>query len=222
MASAPKDGCIVEFGVYRGEGLIVLGKLSRRYLRQVPPLYGFDSFEGMPETQVPLLGNLSKDWAAGTFSDTSIEHVQRVLKANGVEATLIKGVFAKLPSLEKYGIRKIRFAYLDADIYEGYRDALRLLTPHVGPGTVLVFDESLPPSDHRYQGIRFHGKQALEEWERETEFNLHLINFYSTSALYVIVDEEYLRRYTRIIIRLKRDTLEEVLKGYVKGFIGRE
>lgn len=175
----------------------------------------------MPATDVPLEGGCATDWAKGTFADTSLESVQARLKDEGIHATLTKGIFSDLKPLEQYGIDHVRFAHIDADIYEGYRDALRLITPYVQVGTVILFDESIPPTDYRYQSVRAHGKRALEEWEQTTGFNLHLIRFEWTVALCVIVDEAYLKQNAPMITKLRRDTLPESLKNLARIMLGR-
>jgi len=183
-------------------------------------LYGFDSFEGMPSTAAPLEGGLAHDWGEGTFSDLSVGIVEAYLQRNGVRARLIKGIFADHPSLADFGVTMVRFAHIDADIYEGYRDALRLLTPHVQPGTVLLLDEAVPLTDHRYQSMRMHGKKALADWERATGVNLHLIRFESSVALYVIVDEPYLERFATTILRLRRDDVKESVVNIARLMVG--
>lgn len=220
MAAAPIDGCLAEFGVYKGDGLSLMAHLARRYLSGTPPIYGFDSFEGMPATAAPLVGACAADWAGGTFSDTSAEAVRQRLRAQGVEATVVKGLFGDLPPLADLGMGPARFVHVDADIYEGYRDALRLLGPHLRVGTVLLFDEVVPPTDPRYQSVRMHGKRAVEEWERATELNLHHVRTESTAGLFVIVDEAYLRRYAPAIIRLRGDTVRDVMFSLAKASLG--
>jgi hypothetical protein len=222
MAAVPVAGCIVEFGVYKGASLLYFAKLAREMLPQVPPIYGFDSFAGMPPTQQHLQGDLAKDWAKGTFGDTSLEPVQARLVQAGVKAKLIKGVFADLAPLQEYGIDRVRLAHVDADIYEGYRDALRLLTPHLQIGSVILFDESVPPNDWRYQSVRDHGQRAVREWENETGVNLHLIRFEWTVALCVVVDEDYLRRQWRTIDRLRKDTIGESVRNIGRIILGRD
>jgi len=61
MAAAPDEGCMVEFGVYKGDGLITLARLARKYLPRVPSMYGFDSFEGTPSSSVPLEDGCAQD-----------------------------------------------------------------------------------------------------------------------------------------------------------------
>ena len=210
------EGCIVEFGVYRGEGLCTIARLARKNFIKTPQIFGFDSFEGMPLTNVPLAGKHVKGWAEGSFGNTSLQLVQRKLQSENVPAKLFKGVFSELSDLSNYGIQKIAFAHLDADIYEGYKDALALMTPYFQVGSILLFDENKCPSDHLQQDIRDHGKKAVEEWERLSGFNLHLIRFEGTVTLNVIVDEDYLKQYAKIIETLRRDTVFESMKNVAK------
>lgn len=175
----------------------------------------------MPPTGVQLQGGCAIDWASGTFADTSLEEVQQRLQGEGVQAALTKGVFADLKPLSAYGIDKIRFAHIDADIYEGYRDALRLITPHIQVGTVVLFDESIPPTDERYQSVRAHGKRAVEEWENTTGLNLHLIRFEGTVTLCVIVDEDYLKQHLQVISQIRHNTVAESFKNIVKRIFSK-
>ena len=221
LAAAPVPGAVTEFGVYQGGGLISLARTAEEILGHTPSLYGFDTFEGMPASEVVLTGLLARDWAKGTFSDTSIELVRSRLNAEGVRATLIQGRFSDIGTLARHGIDKVMLAHIDADIYEGYRDALELLTPHLQVGSVLLFDESIPPNEWSSQSIRDHGQRAVREWEATTRLNLHLIRFEWTIALCVIVDENYLRDHWRVIDDLRKDTVTESFKNIAKKALGR-
>jgi hypothetical protein len=89
-------------------------------------------------------------------------------------------------------------------------------------GTVIIFDESVPPNDWRYQSVREHGQRAVREWENETRINLHLIRFEWTVALCVVVDEDYLRRHWRIIDRLRKDTISESVRNIGRILLRRD
>jgi hypothetical protein len=208
-AAVPVRGEIAEFGVWRGGGLETLARLSGKYgLQPAPKIYGFDTFAGIPASEKPLVNKLASVFAEGQFADTSLDFVQKRVP----EALLVQGVFADVKPLAEYGIEKLRLVHLDGDIYEGYRDALALITPCVQVGTVILGDEPIPPTHWSRTSVREHGQRAIREWEDATGFNLHLIRFEWTVGLYVIVDEDYLRRHWRVIDRLRRDTIRESLQ----------
>jgi hypothetical protein len=221
LRAVPAPGAIVEFGVYQGGGLVTMARSADKYLGEVPPLYGFDTFAGMPSSDQPLEHWLADTWAPGTFADTSLEGVRATLAAQGVEATLVPGRFADLKPLSGYGIDKVRLAHIDADIYEGYRDALALVTPHLQVGSVLIFDESVPATDWSMQSVREHGQRAVREWEAASGLNLHLVRFEWTVALCVIVDLDYLRDHWRVIDDLRNDTVRESVLNIARKFMGR-
>jgi hypothetical protein len=221
LKAVPVSGCIVEFGVYQGGGLSTMARCAREILGGVPPLYGFDTFAGMPPSDEPLEHFLAEYWAEGTFADTSTDAVRAHLAGEGVEATLVAAPFAELKPLSEYGVDRVMLVHIDADIYEGYRDALELLTPHLQVGSVLLFDESVPPTHWSSQSVRQHGQRAVREWEKRSGLNLHLIRFEWSVALCVIVDVEYLRRHGRMIDDLRNDTISESLKNIVRKLARR-
>jgi hypothetical protein len=221
LSAVPVGGALVEFGVYKGDGLVAMAAYARDLLGYVPPLYGFDTFEGIPPSNVELGEGLTEFWAEGNFGDTSLEQVRARFAQEGLDVTLVPGRFSDIGSLADHGIDKVMLAQVDADIYEGYRDALQLLTPHLQTGSVLLFDESVPPSYGPFQGIRDHGQRAVREWEAESGLNLHLVRFEWTTALCVIVDEAYLDAHWRVIDDLRKDTVTESLRNIAKKAAGR-
>ena len=183
MQGQPVDGCLIEFGVWTGNGLEAIEKLSREMLGGGIAVYGFDSFEGMPPTKVELADNHAVVWREGGYSDTSLEAVQKRIPA----AHLTKAVFSDLKPLSEYGIDKVRFARIDCDIYEGYRDSLKLLTPHLQVGTVLLFDEGVAIPDFRYyESLRDSGARAIHEWQKETGIRLNIVKSVGTECLTIV------------------------------------
>lgn len=221
LAAAPVPGAVTEFGVYQGGGLIAMAHSAQKYLGRVPDLYGFDTFQGIPASDVNLTGKTAEDWAPAMFGDTSLEQVEKRLADEGVKATLVANMFSDVGSLSEHGIESVMLAHIDADLYEGYRDALALLTPHLRVGSIVLCDESVPPTDSSMQSVRDHGQRALREWEEASGFNLHLIRFEWTIGLYVIVDDAYLDAHWRTIDDLRKDTPVESLKNIAKKVLGR-
>ena len=119
------DGWYAEFGVADGESL--------RYLCQrVPkPVYGFDSFQGLPERWGPGV------WR-GAFARP--HGAPPSLPSNAV---LVTGTFDEtLPRfLQAHGSGSVAFLHLDADLYSSTATVLSALGERIVPATILVFDE---------------------------------------------------------------------------------
>ncbi len=117
------DGLNLEFGVYRGESINQFCSWSDE------PIYGFDSFEGLPEF-----------WLSGL--DKGAFDVGGALPNVPENATLIKGWFDK--TLPKFLLNKdgdISFLHLDADIYSSTIYVLNSLKDRIKKGTIIVLDE---------------------------------------------------------------------------------
>jgi O-methyltransferase len=183
MAANPLPGCLCEFGVWEGAGLEQIEFLSRRDLGGNIAIYGFDTFAGMPQTGVVLKDSHAEVWKAGGYVSDIVKVKKRVPAAQ-----LVKGKFGELETLSHYGIDLVRFARLDCDLYESYRDALALLTPHLQLGTLLLFDEGVAPDDPRYHdSIQDSGARAIWEWQESFEHTLRVLNSCGTEFLAEIV-----------------------------------
>jgi len=92
------------------------------------PVFGFDSFEGLPE-----------DWTAehrrGAFRTDRLPRVRP-------NVTLVRGLFdASLPTFLEAHPEKLAFVHIDSDLYSSAVTVLTLLADRFQPGTVVVFDE---------------------------------------------------------------------------------
>jgi len=141
---APDDGLILEFGVASGSTLRFLAKLF--YPRKV---YGFDSFQGLPEAW----GNYRK----GHFA------CDPPLVPSNVE--LVVGMFDQTlgPFLDQHP-GKAALVHLDCDLYDSTKTVLDLLTPRIVAGTVVVCDEFWICEDHE--------RRAFEEWALRQSYRL--------------------------------------------------
>lgn len=117
----PKDGICLEFGVFEGRSINYFSKrISNNF-------YGFDSFEGLPETwnNLPI----------GKFK------VQNLPKVNN-NVTLIEGYFDKtLSNFLKSLTEKISFLHLDADLYSSTKYVLETIENKLSKTTIILFDE---------------------------------------------------------------------------------
>lgn len=120
---APKDGLLLEFGVYKGNSIRFFAERTPR------TLYGFDPFEGFPEPWTLC--------AAGEFKVDRLPDVPHNVR-------LIKGLFADtLPAFLQAHPGPVAFIHLDCDLYSSSRDVLELLFSRMVPGTVMVMDDFL-------------------------------------------------------------------------------
>jgi O-methyltransferase len=129
FAKHTKDipGAMAEVGVYKGG--------TAKLLAETAPskkLYLFDTFEGLPESELKLTGKVNK------FDDVRLDGVKEFLKEH-TNVIFKKGFF---PDTGK-GLENEKFSlvYLDADIYESIRDGLNFFFPRLSRGGVIVVDD---------------------------------------------------------------------------------
>jgi hypothetical protein len=144
------QGCILECGVYAGQGLMSWAQMSA-ILEPVGGafrhVYGFDTFSGFPSVHRKDL----KQWRKGDlrmdrFAD--LKHCIELFDANRFlpqfpKVTLIKGDFGKTARafLKQNPHLLVSLLYLDFDLYEPTKLALELFLPRMPAGAVLAFDE---------------------------------------------------------------------------------
>ena len=119
---APQGGMALEFGVFRGRSLTVIAEA-----RKGREVYGFDSFEGLPEDYRPHVRR-------GAFS------VDRLPRVDGAE--LVVGWFDDtLPDFLDTHPGPVDFLHVDGDLYSSAVTVLSSVGPRLLPGSVVIFDE---------------------------------------------------------------------------------
>jgi predicted O-methyltransferase YrrM len=140
LEKAPRGGMALEFGVWAGRSLRVIAE--DRDAREV---YGFDSFQGLPE-------DYRWDVGAGTFA------LDRVPDIPGAE--LVIGWFSDtLPGFLEKHAGPVDFVHIDSDLYSSAVTVLDLVGPRLIAGSVLMFDEFF-----NYSGWEKHEYRAWQEW----------------------------------------------------------
>lgn len=148
LSLAPQGGMALEFGVYSGTTLKIIAAS-----RANGGVYGFDSFEGLPE-----------NWRTGF--DTGSFGVDAPPDVPGAE--LVVGWFDDtLPGFLAEHEGPVDLLHVDSDLYSSAATVLRLVGPRLHPGSVIVFDEFL-----NYAGWEQHEARAWQEYvaEHEIEF----------------------------------------------------
>lgn len=150
MVRLSPDGMILEFGVFTGS---TINRISSVTSRQV---YGFDSFEGLPEDWV---GNMNKGYFACEMPDVN------------PNVTLIKGFFdtSLLPFLEK-NTDVVGFCHIDCDLYSSSKYVLDTLSSRFQNGTLILFDELAC-----YQGYEQYEYRAFLEFLCQNDFDFEYV-----------------------------------------------
>lgn len=161
------EGLWLEFGVYRGRSICNLAEKTDS------TVYGFDSFEGLPEFWdkdnplgvYSLAGKVpdgaisgSNDENPGMYSDAPT----RVIRPWPKNVRLIKGLFQDtLSDFVASKEENVAFLHIDSDIYSAAVCVLKELEHKIVPGTVIAFDEICDYPDFREHEIRAFAEYLL-------------------------------------------------------------
>lgn len=161
------EGIILEFGVAKG--------LSITWFAENFPnteVYGFDSFEGLPEewnlgATVLQKGHFST-W--GKLPEHSFNNLH-----------FVKGLFQEtlVPFLNT-NKEVIKVVHIDSDLYSSCKFILENIKERIVPGTILLFDELTYPkvSHPQYHYIRQHEYKAFMEFcEANPNFNFDVMGY---------------------------------------------
>ena len=119
----------LEFGVYSGYTINYISKFTSNNV------YGFDSFEGLPENWLDDNNNIILN--------------QWFFNRNGVlpdvneNVCLIKGLFQNTLDdfLNTYKDKKISFVHIDCDLYSSTKYVLEKIYPYLEDNCIIIFDE---------------------------------------------------------------------------------
>lgn len=139
---------VLEFGVCRGDTIRVI----RKTLDASFPVFGFDSFTGLPEPWVDKHGKTVVP--PGYFSTQGT-----VPKVDGVKFYV--GWFSDtLPEYLQIA-QPIALLHIDSDLYSSAKEVLWALNNYIVEGTIIVFDEWFYRHDSQYDD---HEQKAFYEW----------------------------------------------------------
>lgn len=164
LGLSERSGAALEFGVHTGTSL----RTIRDNREGVGNIWGFDSFEGLPE-----------DWRSG--------FPQGAFKTPGVPevagANFVVGWFAEtLPGwLEENPTLAVDFLHIDCDLYSSTKTVLEHVGPRLHPGSIVVFDEFF-----NYTGWRDHEFRAWSEYWRDFGVSFEYIAYCHRSEQVVV------------------------------------
>lgn len=135
----PKAGQVFEFGSFRG-GSAVFIATALKQLGRSTRIYAFDTFEGMPDTDL-----LRDHHRKGDFADSDFEGLNAYVAAHDLSShlVLVKGMFnLTLPGVLSQG-HQPGLVHIDCDIYEPIKYVIRACQTHLLAGSHIVLDDPL-------------------------------------------------------------------------------
>lgn len=150
LAAACLDlsGDWVEFGCYKGDTSVLLGRLLQQHRPAsqatshsapqppAPRLWLYDSFAGLPEKSPQDLSGAGQPFQAGALAVTKHEVTTKLRRAGLKHVVVKKAWFSDLTPADLPD--HIAFAFLDGDLYDSIKTSLRLVAPRLVPGARLV------------------------------------------------------------------------------------
>lgn len=148
----PVKGSVVECGVFRGFGLMSWAKLStilepENLTRRI---YGFDTFDGFPSLS-PRDENRHTQTQVGDLRASSYDELQQLIALYDQDrflghipkVSLVKGDLTQTAPrfIEEHPHLLVSLLFIDCDLYEPTKAALRHFLPRMPRGAVLAFDE---------------------------------------------------------------------------------
>ena len=158
------EGDVLEFGVGGGHSVRLLACLfpDRR-------VYGFDSFQGLPET-----------WWTRPKGAFGVDAPPQVDLPN---VELVEGLFSEtVPGFLDGWSRKAALIHVDCDLYASTIESLGPALRHCVPGTIITFDEY-----YNYPEFAGHEWRAWSELSRRYGIEARCIAYDSRRAAFEIV-----------------------------------
>ena len=148
------NGSIVECGVLYGAGLMTWAKLSSLFepSNHTRKIIGFDTFEGFLDLSTKDTDTgVSSQLKTGGLTGSSYDHIMEVIKVFDLnrpvshipKIELVKGDLCHTAShyVNENPHLVVSLLYLDVDLYEPTKEALKIFLPRMPKGAVIVFDE---------------------------------------------------------------------------------
>jgi len=160
-----KGHAYYEFGLFKGFSFWFAEQISREYTGSDFLFYGFDSFEGLPESEVDAD---RRKWPKGSFVG-SLDFVTAKLEQHGTQFSRVKlyksffssSFFADLRQRESF--LPVAICVIDSDLYESCVEVLAFIKDYLVPGSILLFDDY----NAFHKDDNYGERRALREFEQK-------------------------------------------------------
>ncbi len=152
------DGMLVEFGVWIGRSL---KRIARRFPDRT--VYGFDSFEGLPDPWI--------------FREKAFHDIPAI-PAVEKNVELVKGWFdVTIPAFLEAHAGPCAFINIDSDVYSSAKTVFECMGDRIIPGTVIFFDEFF-----NYPGWKTGEFKAWTEFVKDRRVEFEYLGFTGRSV----------------------------------------
>lgn len=138
------EGDFVEFGCYKGDTTLLLGKLLMKpTVDKTSPksvsgkrLFAYDSFADLPEKSHEDNSSAGQEFKQGALAVSKREVAEKIRRAGLKNVVLKKAWFSDLIAQDLP--EHIAFAFIDGDFYASQKIALSLVAPRLASGGVVI------------------------------------------------------------------------------------
>ena len=164
----PKKGIIAEFGVKSGK---TINELANKPALKNKLIYGFDSFEGLPE-----------NWSGTRAKKGQLSNNGKLPKT-AKNVKLYKGWFADiLPDFVAKLEENAILLHIDCDLYSSTITILESFKNKIIPGTVIIFDEFF-----NYPNWENHEYKAWQEFVNKYDIKYKYLAYAHTQVIVQII-----------------------------------
>jgi predicted O-methyltransferase YrrM len=176
-------GDYLEFGVCFGSSMACMHDALTETGESAVRLFGFDSFEGLPEEASGQDGDL---WTPGQLA-SPIEFASQLMTRRGVDwkrTFLIRGWFSQTLTKDlvwQFRIGNVGIVMIDSDLYISAKQALTFVAPLLASHSIIMFDDwKCGGLDERNLGE----KKAFDEFmEENPDFKSEPLEPYSENSM---------------------------------------
>jgi hypothetical protein len=133
------EGNMVECGVWKC-GMLGVMSIANRTSGIQRGIFGFDSFQGLPKSNIDIDGKESNGWE-GKLAVSMTEAETNLLKMGCTDVQLFKGFFENSIPEKKSNLGKIAILRLDGDWYSSTMTCLNELYDLIMPGGFIIIDD---------------------------------------------------------------------------------
>lgn len=158
------QGDVLEFGVFSG---YTINYMSSQ--RPEMTFYGFDSFEGLPES-----------WSGYHSFDFDVQGKMPEVNEN---VTLVKGWYDEsLPKFLETFSEKCSLLHIDCDLYSSTKTVFENIAPYITEGTIIMFDEFF-----NYPNYEEHEMKAFFEFVEKNKIEFEYLAYCGERVMIKII-----------------------------------